>query len=229
MSRPRSGKASAPSVRWREKATASAPGEFSFVRVLTMRKPWTDAAMLVTRPGARLPKFFCSGCLGELPTHNRRPDKCDRCGSFAFMRTRRAGEIVLFAGAALVPCERCSVIGGDLHLVTFRRIVALGWIDRIHTCAGYVCSRCRRQLFLRHQGSTLAFGWLGLLAFCFRNPIAILMNFGSLVGKPGYLGLGTTYQELLDGRREQLGQEIAAGPPRAGGVAGMPLARNNRP
>jgi hypothetical protein len=92
----------------------------------------------------------------------------------------------------------CEELGHDLAFRHFRRVVGLVFFDRIHDLGGYFCADCRRRLFWNYQVRTLLLGWWGFLAFFFRNPFAIAVNFKALRAAPSFDGASSYGALTLD-------------------------------
>ena len=86
--------------------------------------------------------------------------------------------------AAGTPCGRCNATGDALKFRYYKRVVGLLFVDRIYAAAGYFVPSCRRKLFAKHFLLTAIFGWWGIIALYFRNPLAILVNVWALFAPP---------------------------------------------
>lgn len=109
---------------------------------------------------------------------------CATCGSAMIADVDGLGAITSLPPNS-ASCSECGATDQPLQFRRFRRVVGLFLADLIRQTAGYYCPACRHRLFWRWQGSTLLLGWWGLLAFIFRNPYAIAVNFRALVWPPG--------------------------------------------
>src|SRR4051794_31814738 len=124
--------------------------------------------------------LICSRCRTPL----EQPETaCLNCGADGRMEVDDRGAVVaLYKDGST--CTSCGAHADELHFRRYRRVVGLVILDTIHSAAGYLCADCRRKLFWRHMGLTLALGWWGVLALLVRNPWAIAVNIKSLFGPP---------------------------------------------
>jgi hypothetical protein len=132
-------------------------------------------------------------CINSSCLHvgGRSDSACPACGNTQLASINRRGVVTGFPAGVGMPCGRC---GSDSHQLKFRyykRVVGLLLMDRIHGAAGYFCPSCRRSLFAKHLLLTAIFGWWGIIALYFRNPLAITVNIWALFAPPlGALSYG---------------------------------------
>lgn len=110
-------------------------------------------------------------------------DECRSCGAVTLAELD--GEVIVGLPKHATECFRCGTVELPLSFRRYRRVIGLLVVDLVRDRAGYFCRDCRRALFWQFQLSTLILGWWGVLAMLFRNPGAILTNFGTLFGPPG--------------------------------------------
>ncbi len=106
------------------------------------------------------------------------------CGSDAqALLQGKQRTVIAFYGPHDVPCQRCGT-HDDLEFRRYRQVIGMLFMDKVHTYGGYFCKPCRAAMFRKYQALTLVTGWWGMFALFFRNPFAILVNFGTLKGPP---------------------------------------------